>query len=132
MPLRTEKSGNLAGRTRVAAWLGVLALLVQALIPAAAMAASAKSSGGERIVVCTVSGVQTLTVGGHQKGGEPFAGLPCHNCLAASCAALPAPEPQVARIAYVTARVERPRDRAWAPALARAPPRPPGQGPPSA
>jgi len=132
MPRRKDKTRNLAGRTRVAAWLGVLALLVQALIPAAAMAAQAGSSGGERIVVCTVSGVQTLTVGGRQQGGQPFAGLPCHNCLAASCAALPAPEPQIERIAYAAARVERPRERAWAPALARAPPRPPGQGPPSA
>jgi len=60
-----------------------------------------------------------------------FAGLPCHDCLAATMAAVAAPELAVVPVAYAAAEV---RHEAPAPRLqprARAPPRPPGQGPPS-
>ena len=131
MARRKDSISRRAAGARLAAWLGVLALLVQALLPAAAMAATSRS-GGETMVICTVDGVRTVTLGEHEKGGKPFAGLPCHDCLAAACAALPAPEPQIARVVYSRVVMERPREQAWAPKLARAPPRPPGQGPPAA
>lgn len=130
----SDRSGRISGRARVAAWLGVLALLVQALLPAAAMAAQSGAGRGERIVICTLAGARTVTLGDHDKGGDGskggFAGLPCHDCLAATTAALPAPEPVLERISYATAFVEHAPERSWAPQLARAPPRPPGQGPP--
>lgn len=126
------RTGPGDGRAGIAAWLGVLALLVQALLPAAAMAAQSGVARGEQIVVCTLAGVKTVTLGDHDKAGKGFAGLPCHDCLAAATAALPAPEPVLTRIAYVSARIEHAPERSWAPQLARAPPRPPGQGPPQA
>ena len=132
MPRRKDSSARRAVGARLAAWLGMLALLVQALLPAAAMAATSRASSGETIAICTVEGVRTVTLGEHEKGGKSFAGLPCHDCLAASCAALPAREPQIDRVAYARLVVERPRELAWAPKLARPPPRPPGQGPPAA
>jgi hypothetical protein len=133
MARSTHRPWWTAGRARAAAWLGVLALLVQAMLPAAAMAATAGAQRGERIVVCTVSGVRTITVGDHPTGGgKSFAGMPCQDCLAAAAVALPAPEPQIAPIVYAQTAVERPRERSWPPSLARAPPRPPGQGPPTA
>jgi hypothetical protein len=126
----SDRTGRISGRAHVAAWLGVLALLVQALLPAAAMAAQSGAARGERIVVCTLAGARTVTLGEHDKGGRGFAGLPCHDCLAATTAALPSPEPVLERITYATAFVEHAPERSWAPQLARAPPRPPGQGPP--
>jgi hypothetical protein len=132
MPRWTSRTRKAAARSCVAVWLGVLALLVQALLPAAAMAAASGRSAGEIIVVCTMNGARTITVDVDKKGGKPFAGLPCHDCLAASCAAVITPAPQIERAAYAHAVLERPRERAWTPTLARAPPRPPGQGPPAA
>ena len=126
----SDRTSRIGGRTRIAAWLGVLALLVQALLPAAAMAAQARAAHGAPIVVCTLAGVKTVTLGDHDKGGKGFAGLPCHDCLAATTAALPAPEPVIERIAYASVFIEHAPERSWAPKLARAPPRPPGQGPP--
>lgn len=121
----SDRTGRISERAHVAAWLGVLALLIQALLPAAAMAAR-----GERIVVCTLAGARTIVIGDHDKGGKGFAGLPCHDCLAATTAALPAPEPVLDRITYAAAFVEHAPERSWAPQLARGPPRPLGQGPP--
>jgi hypothetical protein len=126
------RTGRRDGRARIAAWLGVLALLVQALLPAAAMAAQSGAARGEQIVVCTLTGVKTVTLGEHDKTGKGFAGLPCHDCLAATIAALPAPEPALEPIAYTLSVIEHAPERGWAPQLARAPPRPPGQGPPQA
>jgi hypothetical protein len=114
-----------------AALLAVLAVMVQALLPSAAMAAQA-GDRGETIMICTAMGVQTIKVGGgSQKKG--FAGLPCQDCLAAATAVvLPAPQPVVLPVAYATAYVlDAPRAE-LAPRSARAPPRPPGQGPPTA
>lgn len=131
----SDRRRRIGGRAHVAAWLGVLALLVQALLPAAAMAAQSGAGRGERIVVCTLAGVRTVIVGEHdrsgpEKHGKGFAGLPCHDCLAAATAALPAPEPVLEPAGYTFVAVEHAPERNWAPRLARAPPRPPGQGPP--
>jgi hypothetical protein len=130
----TGRTTATAGRahTPVAALLGVLALLVQALLPAAAMAAQSQGHG-ETVVICTQMGAQTIKLGldgKPQKGG--FAGLPCQDCLTASTAALPAPAPVALPVAYVVAQVEHAAPHRAAPQLARAPPRPPGQGPPTA
>lgn len=132
MKRASDRRKRIGGRAQVAAWLGVLAVLVQALLPAAAMAAQAGAARGERIVVCTLTGARTVIVGEQGKSGahKGFAGLPCHDCLAATTAALPAPEPVLEPIAYAAAFVEHAPERSWAPRLARAPPRPPGQGPP--
>lgn len=131
MELGVGRTGGHRRRAGVAAWLGVLALLIQALLPAAAMAAQSRSPG-EQIVICTQSGVRTVTVGAHETGGKGFAGLPCADCLAASTAAVALPELAVEPTTYAAQRIEHAPERAWAPQLARAPPRPPGQGPPLA
>lgn len=118
--------------TPVAALLCVFALLVQAFMPAAAMAAQA-ASADETMIVCTQMGVQVVKLGGAeapQKGG--FAGLPCANCLAATAAVvLSTPERIDAPVAYETARVEHAETAELTLRGARAPPRPPGQGPPA-
>lgn len=114
-----------------AALLAVLAVMVQALMPSAAMAAQA-GGRGETITICTGMGLQTVKVDGQgQKKG--FAGLPCQDCLAAASAVvMPPPQPAVVRVAYATAFVlDAPRAE-LTPRSARAPPRPPGQGPPTA
>jgi len=130
MELGTGRTGGHRRRAGVAAWVGVLALLIQALLPAAALAAQSRDRG-EQIVICTLTGVKTVTVGGHQTtGGKKFAGLPCADCLAAAAAAVPLPDLTVERAVYAAARIEHAPERGWAPQLARAPPRPPGQGPP--
>lgn len=116
----------------MAALLAIAALLIQALLPAAAMAAQARP-GGATLVICTQMGPQTVKVGDAgkpHKGG--FAGLPCPDCLVAASAALPAPEPLLLPISYAVAHVEHVAVRRTAPQLARAPPRPPSQGPPTA
>lgn len=126
-----------SGRAPAAALLAVFALLIQALLPAAAMAAQSRSSG-ETIVICTQMGVQTIKVGPDAKVGadgksqKGFAGLPCQDCLGAATAALPAPEPIALPVAYIVAQVEHTTPIRSRPQIARAPPRPPGQGPPTA
>jgi hypothetical protein len=113
-----------------AALLAVLAIMVQALIPSAAMAGQA---GGETIQICTAMGLQTVKVDGQGQQKKGFAGLPCQDCLAAAVAVvLPAPQPTVMRVAYVTAFVTDAPRAELTPRSARAPPRPPGQGPPTA
>jgi hypothetical protein len=112
------------------ALLAMLALLVQALIPAAAMAYEAGT--GQSIVICTVDGARTVTVDGQQPTPRKgFAGLPCAQCVAASLAVTDTPETPVSAPVLYAERVETAPPmarRGMAPA--RAPPRPPGQGPP--
>ena len=132
MELGTVSTVGQRRRAGAAAWLAVIALLIQALLPAAALAAQSRAAG-EQIVVCTLAGVKTVTVGGHEtKGGKSFAGLPCADCLAATTSAVPAPELGVEPAVYAAARIDHAPERRWAPQVARAPPRPPGQGPPLA
>lgn len=132
MPDGRDRTRQSAGRARLALWLGVLALLVQALLPAAALAAQSRSPGGEQMAICTSVGVRTVAVDPSEDAKTPFAGLPCQDCLAAAVAALPAPDPAAEPVAYARARIDHGPERSWAPQLARAPPRPPGQGPPQA
>ena len=123
--------GGPMGRDRraLAVLVAVFALLVQALVPAAAMAAAQDASGV--MVICTATGVATVS---DKAPGKPkgFAGMPCQDCLAAALAVTQTPELAVQPVIYVAARVEHtPAQRTIEP-RARAPPRPPGQGPPTA
>jgi hypothetical protein len=102
-------------------WLAVLAavaLVLQGLIPAAAMA----HDHAGLIQLCTSQGVTLVGApGGHGQRQGHFGGLACEQCVMASFAAVgaepPAPPPPAAPAA--------------APPPARAPPRPPSQGPPT-
>jgi len=121
-------------RKALAALLAVFALMLQGLIPAAAMAGASGAGGAS--IICTQTGIGTLAADGKTLGApshhKRFGGLPCQDCLAASMAAL-APDPApVEPVAYLTARADiAPAGRLLEP-RARAPPRPPGQGPPAA
>lgn len=120
--------GRWEGRPALAVLAAVAALLIQALLPAASLAA--ESLGAVRIELCTAEGAKTVVVGQDGKTQKGFAGLPCHDCLGATLAVTTTPELSVLPIAYVAERLVQ------APAAevvlrgARAPPRPPGQGPP--
>jgi hypothetical protein len=118
-----------AGRP-VAALIGLFALLIQALLPAAALAA--QPPGGDTLVICTAQGLKTVALGAGAEPEKGFAGLPCIDCLAVSIAAAPAPAVTVAPVAYVVVPIVHPTPAAdLTVRAARAPPRPPGQGPPA-
>ncbi|MEO8114549.1 MAG: DUF2946 domain-containing protein [Phenylobacterium sp.] len=118
-------------RTTPVVLLAALALLVQALLPAAAMAAAPRA--GIPMVICTAMGVQTVIAPATGKSGKGFAGLPCQDCVAASIAAIATPEPLVlAAVAYASQRVEHAQGAALVLRGARAPPRPPSTAPPAA
>jgi hypothetical protein len=120
-------------RRALAALLAVFALLVQALIPGAAMAGRMDPAG--TTIICTATGTQTLAPDGKPAGPRKpgFGGMPCQDCLAAAMAVVsPAPAPSVRPVAYAIARVEHAPVRSVLAPRARAPPRPPGQGPPTA
>ncbi|HEX5378254.1 MAG TPA: DUF2946 domain-containing protein [Phenylobacterium sp.] len=128
MPKASHR-GARSGRIPFAALLAVMALLVQALLPAAAMAAQA--SGATRIEICTAQGSQSAVIGADGKARTGFMGLPCQDCLAIAAAMTVTPELAVEPIAYALARVRHVEAAALGLRLARAPPRPPSQGPPS-
>jgi len=127
---RRQKPTRPEGLKPIAAAFAVFALLIQALLPAAAMAA--QGPGGP-LIVCTLAGAQRLDAApAPQHAPKGFAGMPCQDCLAASVAAV-APPPLAfgpAPVAFVV--VEHHAGPAVRLALARAPPRPLGQGPPTA
>jgi hypothetical protein len=114
------------------ALLAMLAVLVQALMPAAAMAHDA---AGQSVLICTADGAKTVEVAGDvigKKDPKGFGGLPCAQCVAVALATTTPPDIAVAPVLY-SARLEAaPRAALTGVALARAPPRPPGQGPPTA
>ena len=123
-------------RRAIAALFAVFALLVQALIPATAVAAATDGSGAS--IICTATGTQTLTADGQPAAPAPgshkgFGGMPCQDCLAAALAVVaPSPAPAIEPVVYAIARVEHAPARSVLAPRARAPPRPPGQGPPTA
>ena len=123
--------GGQMGRDRraLAALVAVFALLVQALVPAAAIAAAPDPSGV--MVICTGTGITTVS---DKAPGKPkgFAGMPCQDCLAAALAVTQTPELAVQPVTYAVARVEHAAVQPLLEPRARAPPRPPGQGPPTA
>jgi hypothetical protein len=118
------------------ALLAMLALLVQALIPAAAMAHDA---AGQSVVICTADGARSVEVANGalgdvigKKDSKGFAGLPCAQCVAVSLATTTPPDVAVAPVLYAARLEAAPHAALTGVALARAPPRPPGQGPPTA
>jgi len=120
------KSGE---RISLAAVLAVIALLVQALLPAAAMAAQAH--GAQSIEICTSQGAKSVVIGADGKAHKSFMGLPCQDCLAMTAAMTVTPVLAVDPVAYVVTRIRHDHAADMGLAMARAPPRPPGQGPPA-
>ena len=115
------------------ALLAMLALLVQALMPAAAMAHDAAS---QAVMICTTDGAKAVEVAGDVIGKpkpmKGFGGLACAQCVAVALATTTPPDIAVAPVLY-GARIEAaPHAALTGVYLARAPPRPPGQGPPTA
>ena len=119
-------------RPTAALLLALFALLLQSLLPAAALAAQAGGRKGDTIVICTQMGVQTIRTDGGKPPAKGFAGLPCQDCLGPATAVTAAPQaPAVEPVVYAYVHVERRPDSVTLPVGARAPPRPPGQGPPT-
>lgn len=108
----------------------VLVFAAQALLPAAAMAAGAASA--TEAVICTPQGAKTILVGEDGAPEKGFAGLPCDDCLMAATAFIASPDLQVLPVAYAVVLAPREQPSAAPAPRARAPPRPPGQGPPAA
>lgn len=109
----------------------LFALLVQLMAPSVM---AAELGRGETMVICTVMGVQTVqapTSGTGEDGKAALGGLPCLDCLAPAHAALPAPVLPVLSVAYAVGRIEHAPAARFVVPPARAPPRPPGQGPPA-
>jgi hypothetical protein len=104
--------------------LAALVLLLQGLIPGAALA----YDHPREIQLCTAHGVKLVRLD-HGKGGH-FGGLACEQCVMASLTAVagePPPEPPPTAFAYDAPPLPAP---AAAPRQARAPPRPPSTAPP--
>jgi hypothetical protein len=122
-------------RVLLAALAAVLAVLVQAMTPAAAMAHDLRESGSA-IVICTAEGSKVLILGEdgsvRTAPAKGFMGLKCSNCVGPTLAAtLSAPAPSIAPVQYAEF-VETPVQRVLGVrGHARAPPRPPSQGPPA-
>ncbi|TAJ69016.1 MAG: DUF2946 domain-containing protein [Phenylobacterium sp.] len=113
-----------AERRAMIALLAVFALLVQSLIPAFAMAAPA--AAGE-MLICTQMGLQT----GPGDTGAPAQQHSCKHCLCPAPTTAPPSAPAAQRIVYAATQApDAPKPQRLTPP-ARAPPRPPGQGPPT-
>lgn len=121
--------GRSRGRSLLAVLFAVAALLIQALVPAAALAA--ESMGAVRVELCTPQGATTVVLDHDGKAQKGFAGLPCHDCLGATLAVTTTPELSVVPIAYVAERIAQVATVEVVLRGARAPPRPFGQGPPT-
>lgn len=129
----TARTGHL--RTLLAALAAVLAVLVQVLTPAAAMAHDLRESGSA-MVICTADGSKVVVI--NEDGSistapaKSFMGLKCTNCVGPTLAAtVDAPVPTIAPVHYAE-YLETPVERVLGVrGHARAPPRPPSQGPPA-
>lgn len=122
-------------RALMAAFAAVLAVLVQVMTPAAAMAHDLRESGSS-IVICTAEGSKVVIVGEdgsvRTAPAKTFLGLQCSACVGPTLPViLAAPVPAIVPALYAES-VETPIQRVLGVrGHARAPPRPPGQGPPS-
>jgi hypothetical protein len=124
-----RRSSAGGGRPAWPALLVVLAMLLQGLIPGAAVAASIAHDHPEQVQICTSTGLKTLSLG-HDADHHGFGGLACEQCVMASLAAVAVAAPQAlpptTRVLLVQLpQRERPSVRT------RAPPRPPSRGPPA-
>lgn len=121
-------------RALLAALAAMVAVFVQALTPAAAMAYDLRESGSA-IVICTAEGSKVVILNDDGSvstaPAKGFMGLKCSNCVGPTLAvALDAPLPTFVPVRY-SEFVETPVQRViGVRGHARAPPRPPGQGPP--
>lgn len=111
-----------AERRAMIALVAVFVLLVQMLAPAFAVAGPVMDGA-----ICTSMGLQATA-------GDDAPSPPDHDCKACVCPVLSGDPPRTARVvrvayaAMAAPLAEIPRDE---PPPARAPPRPPGQGPPT-
>jgi hypothetical protein len=114
------------------ALVAVFALLVQMLAPTLALAEPARGLGEQ--VICTGHGLQTIRTGdAAPTKGSPIKGwgaAACDHCVCPPVAATPAAV--IAPVVFRTFTRHAPPGafQADLPPPARAPPRPPGQGPP--
>ena len=121
--------GRSGAPTPLAVLFAVAALLIQALLPAASLAA--ESIGSVRVELCTPEGAKTVVIDHEGQVQKGFAGLPCHDCLGATLAVTTTPTLSIVPIAYVAERIVQTATVEVVLRGARAPPRPPGQGPPA-
>ena len=85
------------------------------------------------LIVCAAGGAQAVSSSAAPASGrKSFGGMPCQDCLAAAMAAIAAPHLAFQPVAYAAARVEHAAPAVALAPRARAPPRPPGHGPPTA
>jgi len=113
-------------RRAMVALVAVFVLLVQALFPAMAMATTAPTAGQ---VICTDHGLQTVQPG----DAAPAKGSPARGCDHCVCPpAAIAPPAIIGQVHFVAYALDESPEVAFPdlPPPARAPPRPPGQGPP--
>jgi hypothetical protein len=115
-----------AERRAVVALVAVFALLVQALVPALAAASPLQASAQ---VICTGHGLKTVPPGDTAPMKQSPGGA-CDHCVCIPLAAAPAPVSFAIRSPSYALAVT--PEAIWSdlPPPARAPPRPPGQGPP--
>ena len=109
------------------ALVAVFALLVQALIPSLAAAGPA---GDPAMVICTTAGAKSVPAGDAPPAQSP-AGHACQHCLCPAPASAPPQAPGVQPVAYVVTEAPMTATPRTLRPPTRAPPRPPGQGPPS-
>ena len=128
MKLRAHR-GRSRGRTPLAVLFAVAALLIQALLPAASLAA--QSIDSVRVELCTPEGAKTVVLDRDGKAQKGFAGLPCSDCLSATLAVTTTPDLSVLPISYFPEQISPAPTAEVVLRGARAPPRPFGQGPPT-
>lgn len=115
-----------AERRAMIALVTVFALLIQALIPNLAAASPGPFDGQ---LICTQMG---LGAASDQPGGAPQTGHACQHCVCPAPAAEPTPlVVAVAQVRYAATVAPRVQPRRTLSPPTRAPPRPPGQGPPT-
>jgi hypothetical protein len=121
-------------RALFTALAAMLAVFVMGLTPAAAMAHDLRESGSA-MVICTADGSKVVVIDENGQvrtaPAKGFMGLKCSNCVGPTLAAtLDTPVPAVAPVHYAQ-YIETPVERVLGVrGHARAPPRPPSQGPP--
>ena len=114
-----------AERRAILALVTVFALLVQALIPS--LAAASPSSLGD-MTICTQQGLETAPAG--QDTAPPAGGHDCQHCVCPALTVTLPPVVTMLAVAYAVTEAPVTATPRGVRPLARAPPRPPGQGPP--
>ena len=132
-----------------AATVALIVVLFQALA-SGAMAHTVNDRGVTQII-CSAAGASAVVVGhdgqarvekadqaqkdadkGQKDGGKSKSGLPCQDCVGAATAAIAPPAPAAALVRYARQADIWRRVSDTVHKQARAPPRPPSRGPPSA